>query len=77
MNKNDLPQRVLCRRVVSSQMKKFIFRALVALHFFFINRNGVVGIGILIIALTVILILYPRESDESPKETSKQVETGI
>ncbi|XP_028402050.1 transmembrane protein 218-like [Dendronephthya gigantea] len=35
-------------------------------------RNGVVGIGILIIALTVILILYPRESDESPKETSKQ-----
>jgi hypothetical protein len=36
-------------------------------------RNGVVGVGILVIGVTVILIFYPRESDEDSEKTSKQV----
>lgn len=35
-------------------------------------RNGVVGVGILVIGVTCILIFYPRESGEDAKETTKQ-----
>ncbi|CAB4002035.1 Hypothetical predicted protein [Paramuricea clavata] len=35
-------------------------------------RNGVVGVGILVIGVTVILIFYPRESDDGSGKTSKQ-----
>lgn len=35
-------------------------------------RNGVVGIGILVIGVTFILIFYPRESTGDAKESSKQ-----
>ena len=35
-------------------------------------RNGVVGVGILVIGVTVILIFYPRKSDEDSEKTSKQ-----
>lgn len=37
-----------------------------------ISRNGVVGIGILVIVVTLILIFYPRESTRDVRDTSKQ-----
>ena len=49
----------------------FYFAQIAMFYIFF--RNGVVGVGILVIGVTIILIFYPRESGESSEETSKQV----
>lgn len=45
----------------------------ITMLYMFFFRNGVVGVGILVIGVTVILIFYPRESDDGSGKTSKQV----